>query len=346
MLNMLFSLTTLPASLLSFITAFLVCFIIMPFFIRKMKKLKKEQPIRLDGPQTHLVKKGTPTMGGIVILLATLIGTILFAPLNNGFIWTLIFVMLTMGSVGFYDDYLKLKSASSAGISGRKRLFIEFIVAVLALMYAMTLMPEEFATGLKVPYLANAFIPLGLIYVAFGAVVFTGTTNAVNLTDGLDGLVSFPLIIAFSCFGIFAFVSGNTELSFSFNQLYIENLNEVCIFISAVIGALFAFLYYNKKPAKIFMGDVGALGLGGALGMTAIITKQELLLVIIGALFVIEALSDIIQVASYKYRGKRVFLMAPIHHHFEKMGWSEVKVVRRFWAFSLIMGIVGLAALL
>ena len=346
MLNALFGLSTLMASMLSFTVAFLTCFISMPFFIKKMKTLKKAQPIRLDGPQTHLAKKGTPTMGGIIILISTVIGTVLFAPLKSAFIWILLCVMIAMGFLGFYDDYLKLKSASSAGISGRKRLFIEFIVAAIATIFMMNLMPDEFTTALQVPYLAHAFIPLGLAYVAFAAVVFTGTTNAVNLTDGLDGLVSVPLIIAFSCFGILAFIGGNQDLSFRFNQLYIENLSDICIFIGSVVGAIGAFLYYNKKPAQIFMGDVGALGLGGALGMTAIITKQELLLAIIGALFVIEALSDMIQVASYKYRNKRVFLMAPIHHHFEKMGWSEVKVVRRFWAFSLIMGIIGLATLL
>ena len=341
-----FSLSILTACLLGAVIAFLICFTLMPLFINKMRSLKKEQPIRLDGPQTHLVKKGTPTMGGIVILLSILVATVLSAPINNIFIWLLLLVMICMGLLGFYDDFLKLKSASSAGISGKKRLFIEFIIGALATLAVIYSSTNEFSTALQIPYFTHVFISLGFLYVAFAALVFTGTTNAVNLTDGLDGLVSVPLIISFFCFGLLSFVGGDLNLSHSFGQLYIPNLSSVSIFSSATIGALLAFLCYNKKPAKIFMGDVGALGLGGALGITAIITKQELLLAIIGALFVIEALSDMIQVTSYKYRKKRVFLMAPIHHHFEKMGWSEVKVVRRFWMFSLIMGLIGLATLL
>ena len=264
----------------------------------------------------------------------------------NTFFWILLGVMSTMGALGFYDDYLKLKSHSSKGVTGRQRLFIEFITGTIAVLFSLYLMPNEFSTAVRIPYLAHIFIPLGVFYIAFAATVFTGTTNAVNLTDGLDGLVTVPLMIAFFCFGLFGYISANETLSYQMGQLYLPNIDAVCVFTAACIGALGAFLCYNKKPAKIFMGDVGALGMGAALGMIAIITKQEVLLGIIGALFVIEALSDIIQVGSYKYRHKRVFLMAPIHHHFEKMGWSEVKVVRCFWAFAFIMGLIGLASLL
>ena len=333
-------------SFFALLTAFLLCFFAMPFFIRMMHALKQSQPIREDGPQTHLKKQGTPTMGGLVILLSILLSVLLFAPLSNGFIWILIGVTVIMGSLGFYDDYLKLKSHSSKGITGRQRLFVEFVTGALAVFAVISLTPNELSTVVRIPYLTNTSIQLGIFYLAFAAIVFTGTTNAVNLTDGLDGLVSFPLIIAFFCFGLFGFISGCPRLSDSFNLFYLKDVGAVAIFASACIGALAAFLCYNKKPAKIFMGDVGALGLGAALGMMAIITRQEILLAVIGALFVIEALSDMIQVGSYKYRHKRVFLMAPIHHHFEKMGWSEVKVVRSFWAFALIMGLIGLASLL
>jgi phospho-N-acetylmuramoyl-pentapeptide-transferase len=318
----------------------------LPFFIKKMRQLKKEQPIRLDGPQTHLKKRGTPTMGGVVILFSIAIGTLLFAPLTNYFIWILLIVMTLMGLLGFYDDYQKLKNSSSNGISGRKRLFIEFFVAAIAVFATMNLTPNEFATAIKIPYFAHLFIPLGIFYVAFASFVFAGTTNAVNLTDGLDGLVTVPLIISFICFGIFAFLGGDSALSSEYELLYIPNLSALSIFATSVIGALFAFLYYNHKPAKILMGDVGALGLGGSLGMLAIIAHQEILLAIIGFLFVIEALSDMLQVGYYKRTGKRIFLMAPIHHHFEKMGWSERKVVFSFWMFSAVMGMIGLAALL
>ena len=345
---MLFSILSsniLMSCLMAFLTAFLICFLGMPKFIDKMKSLKKEQPIRLDGPQTHLAKKGTPTMGGVVILLSTLISVLLWSPLFNGFLWILTFVMLSMGLLGFYDDFCKLRNSSSKGISGRKRLFIEFIVSTFAILVAMTLTPSEAMTAVQIPYFKILF-SLGLVYVAFAAFVFTGTTNAVNLTDGLDGLVSVPLIISFTCFAVLALISGSTTLAEDFSLIHIPNIWIVSIFSSAVCGALLAFLYYNKKPAKIFLGDVGALGLGALLGISAICLHQELLLAIIGSLFVIEALSDMIQVFSYKCFKKRFFLMAPIHHHFEKKGWSEVKVVRCFWLYSLIMGLIGLATLL
>ncbi|MBO5997422.1 MAG: phospho-N-acetylmuramoyl-pentapeptide-transferase [Alphaproteobacteria bacterium] len=331
---------------LALVAGFVFCFIGMPHFINLMHALKQSQPIRDDGPQTHLQKQGTPTMGGVVILASVLFSTLLFAPISEGAVWLLIGVMMIMGLLGFYDDYLKLKSRSSKGVTGRQRLFAEFMTGTLAILGSIYLTPNELSTVVRIPYLTSVVIPLGIVYVAFAAVVFTGTTNAVNLTDGLDGLVSVPLMIAFFCFGLFGFISSDLELSRSFDLFYLPHVKGVCVFAAACIGALGAFLCYNKKPAKIFMGDVGALGLGAALGMIAIITRQEILLAVIGALFVIEALSDMIQVGSYKYRHKRVFLMAPIHHHFEKMGWSEVKVVRSFWAFAFIMGLIGLASLL
>lgn len=346
MINLFTFISPLWSAFFALLTAFVLCFLAMPPFINMMHRLKKGQPIRLDGPQTHLQKQGTPTMGGVVILFSVMVATFLFMPLSNGFVWILLGVMTAMGALGFYDDYLKLKSHSSMGITGRQRLFVEFITGTIAVLGTMYLTPEDYATAVRVPYLTYAFVPLGIFYVAFAAVVFTGTTNAVNLTDGLDGLVSVPLIIAFLCFGLFGFIAGDSDLAHSMQQIYLPNAQPVCIFAAACIGALSAFLIFNKKPAKIFMGDVGALGMGAALGMIAIITRQELLLAIIGALFVIEALSDMIQVASYKYRHKRVFLMAPIHHHFEKMGWSEVKVVRRFWLFAFVMGLIGLASLI
>ncbi len=332
--------------LCAFVCAFVLCFCTMPFFIKKMRQSTTGQPIRNDGPQTHLMKKGTPTMGGIVILSSIIVSGLLFMPLSNGFTWILLGVTATMGLLGFCDDFLKLKSGSSMGVTGRQRLFIEFIVGTLAVLAILYLMPNEFSTAVRIPYFAHLFIPLGIFYVAFAAIVFTGTTNAVNLTDGLDGLVSFPLIIAFLCFGIFGYISADMHLSHQFEQLYLPNIDIVSIFAAACIGALLAFLYYNKKPAKIFMGDVGALGLGAALGTLALITHQEILLAIIGALFVIEALSDMIQVFWYKRTKRRIFLMAPIHHHFEKMGWSENKVVHRFWLFSVVMGLIGLASLI
>ncbi|MBE6449436.1 MAG: phospho-N-acetylmuramoyl-pentapeptide-transferase [Alphaproteobacteria bacterium] len=345
MLFSVLSSNVLMSCLIAFLTAYLLCFLGMPKFINKMKSLKKEQPIRLNGPQTHLTKKGTPTMGGIVILLSTLVSVLLWCPLTNGFLWILIFVMLSMGLLGFYDDFCKLKSSSPNGISENKRLLIEFIVATIAILFAMYLTPTKVMTALQIPYFKTVF-GLSFLYVVFAAFVFTGTVNAVNLTDGLDGLVSVPLIISFICFAILGIITGDLTLARRVSLFYIPDVWVISIFASASCGALLAFLYYNKKPAQIFMGDIGALGMGAVLGMMAICLHQELLLAIIGSLFVIEALSDVIQVFSYKRFKKRIFLMAPIHHHFEKKGWSEVKVVRCFWLFSFFMGLIGLATLL
>lgn len=330
----------------AFLIAFCGCFVSMPLFIRLMHHIsKKGQPIRDDGPKTHLAKKGTPTMGGVMVILWSLIATLLTAPLSNAFVQVAVFMMLAFGIVGFQDDYLKITNQSAyGGISGRRRLFVEFVVSTVAILWIIAHLPAELAVQVEIPYW-HILLPLGAAYVAFGALVITGTTNAVNLTDGLDGLVSVPLMIAFGCFGFIAYASGESTLSQSLYLNYIPNVGALSIVCLALIGALLAFLCYNKKPAKIFMGDVGALGLGGVLATMALCVKQELLLAIIGGLFVIEAVSDIIQVGSYKLRKKRVFLMAPIHHHFEKMGWSEVKVVRVFWLFAFVCALLGLADL-
>ncbi len=328
------------------ITAFLIVLITGPAFIRWLKSRQGAgQPIRADGPVTHQAKKGTPTMGGLLIVLASLISVLLWGSLTNPYVWITVAVFVGFGLIGFVDDYLKLTKRNTAGISGRKRLLIEFTVSLVACVGMIWLENGSMATTVTIPFFKNILIDIGYFYIPFALVVIVGTANAVNLTDGLDGLVSVPVIMSTLVFMVIAYVAGRSDYA-SYLQIYhVKQAAELTVFGGAIIGGTLGFLWYNAHPAKVFMGDTGSLALGGALGTLAVATKHELVLAIAGGIFVAEALSDIIQVGSFKLRGKRVFLMAPLHHHFEKKGWSETTVVVRFWIISILLALAALATL-
>ena len=309
----------------------------------------KGQPIREDGPERHIVEKqGTPTMGGLLILLSVVFSTLLWGDLRNPFLWTVFLVTVSYGAIGFYDDYLKVSRQNPKGFSGKIKLVIEFAIAAVA-CYVLTLAfpqePEGFATGLAIPLLKNFTINLGLFFIPFGCLVIVGASNAVNLTDGLDGLAIVPVMIAAMSLSFIAYIVGNAVFSDYLGVPYVPGSAEVTIFLGAIIGASLGFLWYNAPPAMVFMGDTGSLALGGALGVTAVAIKHEIVLAIIGGLFVLEAVSVIVQVASFKLTGKRVFRMAPIHHHFEKKGWAEPTIVIRFWIIAIILALIGLSTL-
>jgi len=323
-----------------------VVFLFGPAIISNLRiRQGRGQPIRADGPQTHFKKAGTPTMGGLMILSGFLAATLLWADLTNPYVWTVLLVTLGFGAIGFYDDYLKVTKQSHKGFSGKARLLIEFLIAGTAAVLIVSAQTGSFATSLSIPFVKQLLIDLGWFYAAFAAVVVVGAANAVNLTDGLDGLAIMPIMIASAAFGLIAYLSGNTNFANYLQIHYVAGTGELSVVCGAVIGAGLGFLWFNAPPAAIFMGDTGSLALGGLVGTVAVATKHELVLAVIGGLFVMEALSVIIQVASFKLTGKRVFLMAPIHHHFEKLGWTESQVVVRFWIIALMLAFVGLSTL-
>jgi len=329
------------------LTALFVTFLFGPRIIRSLRvRQGKGQPIREDGPASHLLtKRGTPTMGGLMILAGLFVGTLLWADLTNPYIWIILYVTLGFGAIGFYDDYLKVKRAKHGGFSARLRLLIEALIAVTATIAIMYLEAPALASSLTVPFFKDVLINLGLFFPIFAAFVIVGAGNAVNLTDGLDGLAIVPVMIAAGSFGLIAYLSGNAVFA---NYLQIHNVvgtGEIAVICGAVIGAGLGFLWFNAPPAAIFMGDTGSLALGGMIGAIAVATKHEIVLAIIGGLFVLEAVSVIIQVGSYKLTGRRVFRMAPIHHHFEQLGWTEPQVVIRFWIIAFVLALVGLSTL-
>ena len=332
---------------LATVTAMLFMFIFGPSMIKMLRsKQGKGQPIREDGPESHIIAKaGTPTMGGLMILSGLFVSTLLWADLTNVYVQMVMFVTLGFGAIGFYDDYLKVSRQSHKGFPGKLRLALEFMVAGLACWFISNNTDPQYATSLTFPFLKDFVLNLGYFFIPFAAFVIVGTGNAVNLTDGLDGLAIVPVMIAMGSFGFIAYLSGNAVFA---DYLQIHNVSgtgELAIICGAIIGAGLGFLWYNAPPAAIFMGDTGSLGLGGALGTIAVATKHEIVLAIIGGLFVLEALSVIIQVISFKTTGKRVFRMAPIHHHFEKKGWTEPQVVIRFWIIAFILALIGLTTL-
>ena len=304
------------------------------------------QPIRSDGPEGHiLAKAGTPTMGGLLILSALVVSTLLWARLDNGYIWLVLFVTISFGAIGFADDYAKVRRHTHDGLSGRMRLLIGFAVAAVAGTYATWLHPADLTGQLAFPFLKTALLNLGWLFVPFAMLVIVGAANAVNLTDGLDGLAIMPVMIAAATLGVIAYAVGRTDFTDYLEVHYVPGTGEILIFTAGLIGGGLGFLWYNAPPAAVFMGDTGSLALGGALGAIAVATKHEIVLAIVGGLFVVEAMSVIIQVFYFKRTGKRVFLMAPIHHHFEKQGWAEPQIVIRFWIISLILALIGLATL-
>ncbi|MGL6044161.1 MAG: phospho-N-acetylmuramoyl-pentapeptide-transferase [Sandaracinobacteroides sp.] len=324
-------------------TALFMGLVIGPRFIAWLRANQgKGQPIREDGPASHLItKKGTPTMGGLMILICLTVSTLLWMEWNKPFVWAALFVTLGFGIIGFLDDYNKVMKRSSAGVSGRVRLLGEFVIAACAVYYVSLFS----GTTVYLPFLKEVGIDLGLAYVAFGALVIVGAGNAVNLTDGLDGLATMPVIIAAMTYGVIAYLVGNAVFSNYLGVHFVPGAGELIVFVGALVGAGLAFLWFNAPPAAVFMGDTGSLALGGAIGTIAVITNHELVLVIVGGLFVLEAVSVIVQVASFKLTGKRVFKMAPIHHHFEQLGWPESTVVIRFWIISFVLALAGLATL-
>jgi phospho-N-acetylmuramoyl-pentapeptide-transferase len=321
-------------------TALVVGLIIGPRFINMLRvRQGKGQPIREDGPQTHLAKRGTPTMGGLMILASLSVAMLLWTDLTNRYVWACIVVTLGFGLIGFLDDYDKVTKRHHAGIPGRVRLAGEFAVAGLAAWLAVG------ETNLYVPFFSDLYIPLGPFYYLFAAFVIVGAGNAVNLTDGLDGLATMPVIIAAGTFAIIAYLAGRVDYATYLGIPHVPRVGEMAIFCAAIMGAGLAFLWFNAPPAAVFMGDTGSLALGGALGVIAVAAHHEIVLAIVGGLFVLEAASVIIQVAVYKRTGKRVFRMAPIHHHFEQLGWKESTVVIRFWIVSIVLALIGLATL-
>lgn len=330
-------------------TAMLIAFVLGPRTINWLRdKQGKGQPIREDGPEGHIVKKaGTPTMGGLLILLSVVISTLLWGDLRSPFLWTVFMVTVGFGLIGFYDDFLKVSRQSHKGFSGKIRLVLEIIIAAIAVWILSNAMPSEggFDTGLAMPFFKDFWINLGIFFIPFGCLVIVGSANAVNLTDGLDGLAIVPVMIASGALALIAYIVGNAIFSDYLGVPFVPGGSEVTIFLGAMIGASLGFLWYNAPPAMIFMGDTGSLALGGALGTTAVAIKHEIVLAVIGGLFVLEAVSVIIQVASFKLTGKRVFRMAPIHHHYEKKGWEEPTIVIRFWIIAIILALIGLSTL-
>ena len=328
-------------------TALLFVFLTGPLAIAALRMRQgKGQPIRADGPESHLLtKRGTPTMGGLMILAALIVSALLWADLSSPYVWIVLLVTIGFGLVGFYDDYLKVTKQSHNGFSGRVRLTIEIVIAGAAAFAIASVGQPPFATTLTFPFVKEFVINLGWLYVAFALFVIVGAGNAVNLTDGLDGLAIVPVMIAAATFGFISYVVGNALFSEYLQLRYVAGTGELAVLCGAVIGAGLGFLWFNAPPAAIFMGDTGSLALGGMLGTIAVATKHEIVLAIIGGLFVLEAASVIIQVASFKLTGKRVFRMAPIHHHFEKLGWTEPQVVIRFWIVAVVLALIGLGTL-
>lgn len=328
------------------ITSALIVFLFGPSIIAALKiRQGKGQPIRADGPETHFAKAGTPTMGGLMILCGVLVSSLLWANLSSVYVWVVLMVTIGFGAIGFYDDYLKVTKQSDKGFSGKVRLVLEFLIAGIACAAIATNGDAPFSTSLTFPFFKDLLLNLGWFFIPFGAFVIVAAGNAVNLTDGLDGLAIVPVMIAAASFGVIAYLSGNVIFSGYLQIHHVSGTGEIAVLCGAIIGAGLGFLWFNAPPAAIFMGDTGSLALGGMIGAIAVATKHEIVLVIIGGLFVMEALSVIIQVTSFKLTGKRVFAMAPIHHHFEKRGWTESQVVIRFWIISVMLALIGLATL-
>jgi phospho-N-acetylmuramoyl-pentapeptide-transferase len=329
------------------LTALVLSLLFGPTVIRWLRSLQRNgQPIRLDGPERHLIdKKGTPTMGGVLILAALTVSTLLWADLRNMHVWAVLFVTLGYGALGFADDYLKLSRRNHRGLPGRAKLVGQAVIGLIASVWLVALTPPALATVLAVPVFKEVLIPFGFLFPAFATLVMMGSSNAVNLTDGLDGLAIVPTIICAGVFALIAYLVGNRIFADYLQLNPVPGSGELCVVCSALIGAGLGFLWFNAPPAAVFMGDTGSLAIGGALGAIAVATKHEIVLLIVGGLFVVETVSVIVQVFWYKRTGRRVFLMAPLHHHFEKKGWAEPTIVIRFWIISMILALVGLATL-
>ncbi len=331
---------------LSVMTSLVVVFLIGGPLIKIFSRKQITGPIRQDGPLDHIIKKsGTPTMGGIIIIIGMIAGTLLWADLSNVYIWTLIFVSLSLGILGFTDDLLKIKYENSRGLNSKLKFLGQLVIGVITIFILIKYSNHEYLYNLYFPFFKNLIIQMGLFFFPFALFVIIGSSNAVNLTDGLDGLATVPVMLVALSFTLISYVVGNTIFAEYLQLQYIADVGEISIFCGSIVGSCLGFLWYNAPPAKIFMGDTGSLSLGGSLAAVAIIVKHEIVLAIIGGLFVLETVSVIIQVISFKLTGKRVFMMAPIHHHFEKKGWAESTIVIRFWIIAIILALIGLATL-
>lgn len=332
-------------AILGALTSLVMSFLIGPWMIRRLSRKNIGQNVRDDGPESHYVKAGTPTMGGTLILVAILISTLLWADLGNRYIWVVLLVTMTYGAIGFVDDYKKIKYGNSKGLSAKSKYLMQSVIGLTAavFLYQTAELPAE--TELIVPFFKNVMVDLGWGYVVLTYFVIVGTSNAVNLTDGLDGLAIMPTVLVASGLGVFAYLSGHYDFSEYLAIPFLPKSGELIVFCAALIGAGLGFLWFNTYPAMVFMGDVGALALGAALGVLAVLVRQEIVLMIMGGVFVMETVSVIIQVLSFKLTGKRVFRMAPIHHHFELKGWPEPRVIVRFWIITVILVLIGLATL-
>ena len=339
-----FSYLTLRA-ILAALTALLISFMVGPTMIRKLAERQVGQRVRSDGPQTHLTKAGTPTMGGALILVAITVATLLWADLSNRFVWITLAVTIAFGLIGFWDDYLKLVVGDSRGLIARYKYFWQSVAGLGAAIALYATARTEIETTLIVPFFKDVLLPLGPLFIVLAYFVIVGSSNAVNLTDGLDGLAIMPAVLVAGALGVFAYASGNVVFANYLGIPYVAGSGEVLVFCTAIFGAGLGFLWFNTYPAQVFMGDIGALALGAALGVVAVVVRQEIVLFIMGGVFVMETVSVILQVGSFKLRGKRIFRMAPIHHHFELKGWAEPKVIVRFWIITVILVLVGLATL-
>ena len=329
------------------VTAILVSFLVGPMLIRTLRARQGGgQPIRKDGPESHLkTKQGTPTMGGFLILLGVLSGTLLWADLTNSYVWVILFVTIGFGAVGFIDDFIKLRNRSSRGFPTKIKFLVEIALALAAGLWVISISDDSLSHGLALPFVKTVLVDLGWFFLPFAALVMVGASNSVNLTDGLDGLAIVPIMIAAISFALICYVVGNSVFSGYLQVHYVAGVGELAVFCAAMVGAGLGFLWFNAPPAMVFMGDTGSLSLGAALGAVAVMTKHELVLVIVGGLFVLETVSVIVQVASFKLTGNRVFQMAPLHHHYEKKGYAESTIVIRFWIVAVILALAGLATL-
>jgi len=332
-------------AILGALTALTLSFVIGPRMIERLSLNQVGQPVRAEGPDTHILKAGTPTMGGALILTAIVVSTVLWADLENRFIWVVLFVTLAFGVIGYVNDYKKLVMQDPAGLSAGQKLFWQSAAAIIAAIAIYMLATDETSTSLLIPYFPDLSLPLGKFQIVLSFLFIVGFSNAVNLTDGLDGLAIMPTVLVGGALGVFAYVTGNTNFSEYLGIPYVAGTGEISVFCAALAGAGLGFLWFNTYPAQVFMGDIGALSLGAALGVVAVVVRQEIVLAIMGGVFVVETVSVMIQVASFKLTGKRVFRMAPLHHHFELKGWAEPKVIVRFWIITVILVLIGLASL-
>jgi len=332
-------------AILGVLTSLFVALLVGPTMIRRLSLHRVGQVIRNDGPQSHLSKAGTPTMGGALVLVAITLSTLLWSDLSNRYVWLVLFVTLGFGAIGWWDDYLKLFLKNSRGLSARKKYFFQSILALAAALYLYFTAHLPVETQLVFPFFKHMLLPLGPFFIVLTYFVIVGSSNAVNLTDGLDGLAILPAVMVAGALAIFAYVSGNIHFANYLGIPYVPGSGEIVVFCSSIVGAGLGFLWFNTYPAQVFMGDVGALALGAALGIVAVIVRQELVLLVMGGVFVLETVSVILQVASFKLTGKRIFKMAPIHHHFELKGWPEPRVIVRFWIITFVLVLCGLATL-